>query len=468
MHVAVVGGGISGLAAAEELLRSDPRVQVTLFDAAPTLGGIIRTERHDGWVIESGPEVMLAAKQAGVEFCTRVGVADRLHGTAPAGRAFVRRGTRLHRLPAGLSGLVPTQVAPLLRSRLLSWSGKSRALAEPFIPQRHDGDEESVEAFVVRRLGREAYDWLVEPLLSGIFAGDGSRLSIDAAFPQLREWETQYGSLLRGARRRKRASGPPFVSLPGGLGELVAAAAASLRTSGRATIRSGILVRTVCVGDGDQPVVTLDSGEGLPADAIIIAASPAATSRLLREAVPEAAALLASIPMSSVAIVTLGYDATAIRRPLDATGYVVPRADAGAVLACTWSSAKFPDRAPAGKALLRVFIGGGGREAAARMSDEWLVAEARHEVATVLGASGEPDLVRVVRWTDAMPQYTLGHRARVDAVGADVARRPWLALAGNAYDGVGIPDCIRSGQVAARRVLAALVPAAPAVIGVSA
>ena len=455
MHVVVIGGGISGLAAAEELLRADTRLRVTLLEAAPILGGIIQTERHDGYVIEAGPDVLLATKPAGVEFCARVGVADRLQGTAPAGRAFVRRGTSLYRLPSGLSGLVPAQAGPLLGSRLLSWRGKLRVLAEPIIPRRRDGGEESVEAFVVRRLGREMYDRLVEPLLSGIFAGDGSRLSIDAAFPHLRAWETEDGSLLRGARRRARVQASAFVTLPGGLGELVDAAAATLRASGRATIRSGSPVRSAGAAYGAPPVVLLETGEAVAADAVIIAASPAATAAIVRDDCPEAAALLAGIPTSSVAIITLGYDAASIPRALDATGYVVPRADSGPVLACTWSSAKFPGRAPSGKALLRVFLGGGGREAAARQSDDWLLAEARHEVATVLGASGEPELTRIARWTDAMPQYTLGHRARVEAIREQVSRRPWLALAGNACNGVGIPDCIRSGQLAARRVLAA-------------
>ena len=465
MHVVVIGGGISGLAAAEELLRSDSRVRVTLIDAAATLGGMIGTERHDGYVIETGPDVLLAAKPAGIEFCARVGVGDRLQGTAPAGRAFVRRGTRLDRLPSGLSGLVPAETGPLLGSRLLRWSGKVRALAEPLVPRRRDGAEESVEAFVTRRLGREMYEWLVEPLLSGIFAGDGSRLSINAAFPQLKAWETQYGSLVRGARRRKPAPGSAFVSLPGGLAELVDATVATLCASGRTAIRSGTLVRSVGAAYGAQPVVVLDAGERLTADAVIVAASPAATAGLIHDEAPEAARLLTGMPASSVAIVTLGYDSASIRRPLDATGYVVPRADPGPVLACTWSSAKFPGRAPAGKALLRVFFGGGGREAAARQADDWLLAEARHEIETVLGASGDPELVRVVRWTDAMPQYTLGHRARVEAVREQVSRRPWLALAGNAYEGVGIPDCIRSGQRAARRVLDARTSGATEPIG---
>jgi oxygen-dependent protoporphyrinogen oxidase len=238
--------------------------------------------------------------------------------------------------------------------------------------------------------------------------------------------------------------------------------------SGRVSIRSGTVVRSVGAAYGAPPVVVLEAAAPVPADAVIVAASPAATAGILREAAPEAAEELARIPTSSVAIVTLGYDASCIRRPLDATGYVVPRAESGPVLACTWSSAKFPGRAPAGKALLRVFFGGGGREAGPRQSDDWLLAEARHEVATMLGASGDPGLVRIVRWLDAMPQYTLGHRSRVAAIGEQIARRPWLALAGNAYDGVGIPDCIRSGQLAARRVLSARGSSAPVAAGMSA
>jgi protoporphyrinogen/coproporphyrinogen III oxidase len=456
VHVVVVGAGISGLAAAEELLRSNAKATVTLLDSAPEIGGMIRTERYQGYLIERGPDVILAGKPAGVDFCARVGLGNRLQGTAPTGRAYVRRGRHLHRLPAGLSGLVPTQAGPLLRSSLISWPGKLRALAEPLVPARPDGPEESVEAFVVRRLGREMYEWLVEPLLSGIYAGEGSRLSIDAAFPQLRSWETQYGSLLRGARRREHPAGAAFVSLPGGLGELVEAAAAALRGTGRATMRTATGVRTIAATSGGVPVVITDAGEQLAADAVIVAASATGSAAVVRDAAPELADLLAAVPMSSVAIVTLAYDASAIRHVLDASGYVVPRADSGPVLACTWSSAKFPGRAPAGKALVRVFFGGGGREAAALQDDDSLLHQAQRELATILGASGDPELSRVVRWRDAMPQYTLGHRARVRSIAERVALVPWLALAGNALNGVGIPDCIHSGQLAARRVLAGM------------
>lgn len=466
-HVVVVGGGISGLATAEALLRGAPDVHVTVLDAAPRLGGIVGTERADGFVMERGPDVFLAAKQATQELAGRVGVAERMTGTNPAVRgAYVMRAGRLHRVPDGLTGLVPSRLAPIAATGLLSWRGKLRLAAEPLVRAREDDGDESVASFVARRMGREAYARLVEPLLAGIYAGDAAQLSIDATFPQLRAMEREHGGLLRGVARQ-RAGGEPapagdvrefaprsgFLSFRTGMQELVDALEAALERSGRVTLRRDARVRAATVA---PPAVLLDDDTRIAADAVVVATPAHEAARLLADVDDALAADLAAIEHGSAATVTVAVPRHAVRRPLDATGYVIPRAEGRAVLACTWSSTKFVDRAPAGWSLFRVFVGGVGREAVVERSDDALVSLARAELREIMGVDAAPRLTRVVRWMRAMPQYTLGHVPRVARIEARVAAIPGLALAGNAYRGVGIPDCIRSGERAAGAVLAHL------------
>lgn len=455
MRVAIVGGGISGLAAAEALVRSESSVEVTVLEAADRLGGVIRTERTGGYVIEHGPDVLLAAKPAARELCERIGLGARLHGTTPGiGRAYILTRGRLRPLPAGMSGLVPARPAAFLLTAPLAWGARLRAAVEPLVRKGDAHREETVEQFMVRRLGRGMYEAIVEPLLSGIHAGDGRELSIDAAFPQLREREQQHGSLARGAGRARRP-GPAFLSLPGGLGEMVDALGAALEATGRVALSTGAEVRRLTVADCGA-LLELASGERRNADAVILAVPSGPMGRLVGGLSATAAALLESVRTSSVSIVTLACPVASVGHPIDASGYAVPRREGRPVLACTWSSAKFPGRAPAGQALFRVFIGGAGRADVAEGDDASLIAIAREELAVTLGVDSPPGLVRVTRWPGAMPQYTLGHRERMARVGEVLAGAPWLALAGNFRDGVGISDCIRSGQRAAAEVLAHL------------
>jgi oxygen-dependent protoporphyrinogen oxidase len=466
-HVVVVGGGISGLAAVERLLRARPDARVTLLDAAPRLGGVIETERVHGpggdFVLERGPDVVLAAKPATRELCERLGIADRLCGTAARG-AYVWRAGALHRVPQGLTGLVPSRLAPIATTPLLSWRGKLRLAAEWVLPPgRHDGDE-SVAEFVTRRFGAEAYAHLVEPLLGGIYAGDARRLGVLATFPQLRALERERGGLLRGVARGGRggarqpaASGPAFLTLPGGLGELVDVLARALARDPRVTVRQRTPARAVLAAPGRGGVrVALADGAVLWADAAVLATPAHEAARLLAGIDPALARELGAIEHASTATVTLALPRSAVPRALDATGYVVPRAAGRRALACTWVSSKFAGRAPADAALFRVFFGGAGREREIDVDDDALVAAARDELRETLGAAGAPLLARVARWDHAMPQYAVGHRERVARIEGTVARHPALALAGNAYHGVGIPDCIRSGERAAERVVTAL------------
>jgi oxygen-dependent protoporphyrinogen oxidase len=476
-HVVVVGGGISGLSAAERLTREDAAVRVTVLEGAPRLGGPIQTERRDGFVLELGPDVVVASKPATRALCERLGIGHRLHGTNPAARgAYVLRGGRLHRLPPGLSGLMPTRLLPFIASGLLSPAGKTRVLAEPLVPGRVHGPEESVAEFVTRRLGREMYERLVEPLLTGIYAGDGTALSLAATFPQLAAMERSHGGLLRGVRAarvaaeaRAEPAGSVFLSLPTGMHELVEALERRLAATGRVTIRRRTQVRAVEPDGAGGARVRLADGETLEADAVVVATPAHAAAELLRDADVALAAELEGIPHTSTAIVTLAYDAASLPRRLDATGYVVPRVERREVMACTWSSTKFLGRAPADAALVRLFLGGAHHAHVVDEDETALVARARAELRETLGLEAAPRFSRVVRWERGMPQYHRGHRERVARVEARIAaRHGWLALAGNAYHGVGIPDCIRSGERAAERALAAVASGAGVAAAVAA
>ncbi len=465
-HVVVVGGGIAGLAAAYRLTRLDPPVAVTLIDAEQRLGGKILTEHLDGFTIEGGPDSFLSIKPRGVGLCTELGLSALLQGTTPRPhRAFVRRGDRLHELPEGLTGLVPTRLQPILRSCLLSPWGKVRFAADAVLPARRDEADESLAHFVRRRLGREVYERLVEPLMAGIYAGDGEQLSLAATFPRLREGERVHGGLIRGVVASRTVPSPvdgapalpPFVAPSAGMETLVDALIRELR---------GAAVR-ICLGSPvhaverdtspqmdhlDRYRVELATGEAIGADGVVVAVPAFVAAELLAGFDAELATALGAIPHASSAIVSLAYPEGDIPRVLDAHGYVIPRAEARAALACTWTSAKWRGRAPDGMALIRVFVGRFGQEQLLAGDDDALVAIARAELRETLGIAAPPSLTRVHRWPDGMPQYTMGHLDRLVTIERSLAHDPAVALAGAAYRGVGIPDCIESGEAAAVRV----------------
>jgi len=448
--VAIVGGGITGLAAALRL--TEAGVPFVLIESAERLGGKIATERIDGFVIEGGPDCLLAAKPAGVAFCRTLGLLDRLRGTNPAfRRTFVQRRGRLHELPEGLTGLVPSRITPLLATQLLSPLARLRAGLEAIVPARRVGGEESIAAFVTRRFGREAYDWLVEPLLSGIYAGDGERLSLAATFPQLVELERTQGSVVRSMLRRrlrggKTGGGVPtgFVTPAGGLGELVEAAAQRLPAG---SVRVGLGVEALTVHD-DGYTVRLADGDRFTTSAVILTTPAFASAKVLRILDPVLARELEAVPFVSTATVSLAFPAAAIPvgRRLSGYGYVSPRAEGSPVVACTWTSNKFPDRVPADGVLIRFFIGREGQEEIVFQPDATLVGLARAELARLFGITGEPRLSRVFRWERGMPQYVIGHEQRIERITRLVGRHPGLHLAGASYTGVGIPDCIAAGQ----------------------
>jgi oxygen-dependent protoporphyrinogen oxidase len=460
-HAVVLGGGITGLAAAHRLLQLDvpPGLRVTLVEADVRLGGKIVTERSDGFLIEGGPDSFLATKPRGIGLCTELGIGVRpqlqLVGVTPQRRrAFVLWHGRLHDLPEGLSGLVPTRLAPLARSSLLSPLGKARVALDYVLPARRDGGDESLGGFIRRRLGREAWERLVEPLMAGIYAADGDQLSLAATFPQLRDAERRYGGLIKGVLAARRLAPAPvpapesaFLTPAGGLDTLVTALEQRLR-DGQAALMRGVAAAAV-MPSGSGFAVRLAAGGSIEADAVIVATPAYATADLLADFDPGLSAELAAIPHASTAIVTLAYRREVISHPLDGHGYVIPRAAGSPILACTWSSRKWADRASEGYELIRVFIGRAGQENVLTADDESLVALAVQEVAARLGVTAPASLTRVRRWPRGMPQYLLGHPERVDRIEAACRKHAGLYLAGNAFHGVGLPDCIASGERAA-------------------
>jgi len=464
-HLVVVGGGIAGLSAAYHAIKKSREqalpVQVTLIESDAHWGGKIVTDRAPlgdmQFIIEGGPDSFLAAKPYATALCKELGLSERLHGTnLNQKNTYVLHRNRLEPLPDGLSMMIPTNVQAILGSHLVSWPGKARMGLDFIQPAKNISGDESLGAFVSRRLGREAYENLIEPLMSGIYAGDGDQLSLASTFPYLRDLEIQYGSLARGAlEMRKRSndqtvqrSRSAFLTPTTGLAEIVEKLVESLKS--KVDLRLNTKASRITNYESHYHV-ELEIGETLEADSIILATPAFVSGTLLASLDPTLASDLQSIPYVSTATVSLAYRLSDIPRALDGYGYVIPRREGRKALACTWTSTKFPHRAPEGYALVRVFAGRAGQDIPWREND--LLALAKEELKLTLGLNNEPILSRVFMWDKAMPQYNLGHPEILKRIDAALENHPGLALAGNGYRGIGIPDCIHSGELAVERVL---------------
>jgi len=463
-HIVIIGGGIAGLSAAYYAQKKAPEASITLLESAGRWGGKIATDRvtfDDGqFIIEGGPDTFLATKPWAVALCKELGLGERLHGTNPAQKnTYVLHRDRLEPLPDGLAMMIPTNVQAILATRLVSWFGKARMGLDFMLPPHAPNGDESLGAFVSRRLGREAYENLIEPLMSGIYAGNGDRLSLASTFPYLFDLEQKYGSLARGAleMRKKMPSTPgsrsAFLTPTTGLAEIVEALTARLDSLG-VELRLNTTVSRL-THSASTYLLGLMDGSTLSADALILATPAYVSGKLLMTIDPALAADLQSIPYASTATVTLAYRQSELGRELDGYGYVIPRSAGRKALACTWTSTKFPHRAPQGYALIRVFIGRAGQENDIPWSEPELLALAREELQLTLGIRAEPTVARVFMWDKAMPQYNLGHPVILKRIDAALENHPALALAGNGYRGIGIPDCIHSGELAADRILSA-------------
>jgi oxygen-dependent protoporphyrinogen oxidase len=479
MNLIIVGGGIAGLSAAYYAQKNAPDAQITLLEAGGRWGGKITTDRvpFDGgdFIIEGGPDTFLATKPWAVALCKELGLSERLHGTNPKNKnTYVLHKKKLQPLPDGLAMMIPTNIPSILKSQLVSWPGKARMGLDFLLPSHNGAHDESLGHFVSRRLGREAYENLIEPLMSGIYAGDGDLLSLRSTFPYLHDLEHKYGSLAHGAlkmrqqmasgvrslptsrRRRESSDSVPgsrsaFLTPTTGLAEIVEALVETLTEIG-ADLCLNTPVSQITKADS-RYLVDLSTGETLEADSVILATPAPVSGSLLASFDPELATVLGSIPYASTATVTMAYRQSDLFRPLDGYGYVIPRREGRRVLACTWTSTKFPHRAPEGYALIRVFVGRAGQESDIPWNEVGLLELAREELELTLGITVEPLVSRVFIWESAMPQYNLGHPEKLAKIDAALEKYPGLALAGNGYRGIGIPDCIHSGELAIEKIL---------------
>ena len=462
--VVVVGGGIAGLAAAHRLVelsrqRSAPQ-NVILLEAGRRLGGSIATERVDGFVIEAGPDSFISEKPWALQLCERIGFTRRLVRTRDEHRrTYVVHNGALHPLPDGFLLLAPTRLWPLVFSRLFSWPGKLRMALDLVLPRGPQRSDESLGAFVTRRLGREALERVAQPLVGGIYTADPDTLSLAATMPRFLEMERQRRSLIwamwsqqrRAPRAGRATSGARwslFVSVDDGMQSLVDALAERLPAD---AVRLGAAV-TKLGRDGSRWRIVTAAGDTLAADGVVLAVPAHQSARLVQDLDPTLAGHLRGIPYASSATVSLAYRADQIPRPLDGFGFVVPLVEARSIVACTYSSVKYPGRAPDDRVLLRAFVGGAMQQQLFDQDDSTMAENVRRELRELLGIANEPLLTRIHRHPHAMPQYCVGHLDRMACIDAALARHPGLALAGNAYRGVGIPDCVHSGELAAEQV----------------
>jgi len=460
VDVAVVGGGIAGLSAAHALHRLG--VSYRLLEGSPRLGGVIRTEREDGFVMEAGPDAILAQKPAAVDLTRELGLGDRLIPTNPAQKTvFVLHRGRLLPLPDGMMLGVPTRFAPMVTTSLFSWTGKLRMAAEVRMRPRPDAGDESIASFLGRHFGKEAAERIGEPLLAGIHAGAPEQLSMLSAFPRFVEMERRHGSLIRAmwkAPRPKAGAPAAFVSFPGGLQELADALAARVQPAAMVDRP----VRALRPAPGGWEIES-GGGETLAAKALILALPSRAAARLLGAVDAGLADALGAFRSVSTAVVYLGYRRADVGHPLDGYGVVIPRGEGLRASGLGFVSTKFPGRAPEGHVLLRAFLGGARDPDVLVDDDDALVDRAAAECTPVLGLRGAPVLARVFRWPHATPQMEVGHTARMAWIDAQADARRGLYLTGAGLRGTGIPDMLADGARQAHRAAAWLAGrAAPA------
>lgn len=449
MRVAVIGGGVSGMSAAYRLREGGAAPVV--FEASARAGGMLRTERVDGYVIERGPDSIITTKPAAAQLAEELGLSEHIVRTNTAARgAYVATRGKLVRIPAGFQLLAPSNLESLEASGILSAKGMARVREEPTVPCRTNIEDESLGSFVRRRFGEELLERIAQPMAGGIYGTDPEHLSLRATLPRFLDMELE-GSLIEGLAQRAKAGAAQaagaryglFISFDAGIGLLPETLAQSLQECIRLNTPVGSVQKS---GAGY-------SVDGEAFDAVILATTAHKAVPLLPADAGAVRAILEAIPFGSGAIVTFAFDRDEIPHALDAAGFVVPAIEGFTLMASTWSSLKWAGRAPEGKVLLRAFMGGYHLPEVPTWDDARLVQAARDDFGSLMGITAAPQLVRVDRWVEMMPRYVVGHAARMDALDEAVARCEGLELAGNAYRGVGIPDSIASGAAAAARIL---------------
>jgi oxygen-dependent protoporphyrinogen oxidase len=421
------------------------------------VGGCISTYSLDDTLIELGPDAFITEKPAVLDLCKRLGIENRIIGTSKVNRrTYVANNGKLVPLPEGFMMMAPTQTLPMLGSPLFSWDAKMRMLKEPFVKPSPEGADETLSEFVERRLGREVLDKVVQPLVGGIYTADPDKLSVHAALPRIVEMERKYGSLTKGMVASQKARGESgarygmFVTFDDGLGVLVQSLVNALPAG---TVRTHSLVSRVRRGSTNEFELEFTDGRKMVVDGVVIATASFHASDILSDLDSELSATLAKTSYASSGVLNLIYRKSDIPHALDSFGFVVPRTERRTILACSFSSVKWPDRTPQDKVLVRVFIGGALQPDIYDLSDEQIECLMWEDLHTYLGIKALPLLSVISRFPRAMPQYHVGHLANMKKVEERLAEQPGLALAGNGYYGVGIPDCVASGEKAAAKIL---------------
>ncbi|MFQ5589421.1 MAG: protoporphyrinogen oxidase, partial [Nitrospiria bacterium] len=453
--VAIIGGGITGLSTAyflQEAIKKENRpIDLCLVEASARLGGKITSERVDGFVIEGGPDSFITQKKWGMTLIRDLGLTDRLVQTHPVNKSvFILSKGRLVPMPQGFNLMVPGKLLPFALSPLISLPGKARMGMDLFIPKRASTEDESIASFVRRRLGEEAVQLFAEPILAGIFAGDAEKLSMKAAFPQFALLEQAHGSLIKGMLKRqgaaaKKGAPPPkwslFVTLEEGLSSIVSEIRKRLD---RVEIKTDSPVIAVSPLQSGYEVVT--ASERLTADSVVLTTPTYKAADWIQSWDGALSESLRKITYVSTATVSLGFHKKDVSHSLDGFGFVIPRREGSSMMASTWSSTKFPGRAPKDYVLIRVFMGGAYHQDVVDQSDTALIAIVRKELQSILGITAEPVVARAFRWHQANPQYHVGHLDLVSNIERETQKHPGLFLTGASYRGVGIPDCIQQGM----------------------
>jgi oxygen-dependent protoporphyrinogen oxidase len=479
-HIVIIGGGITGLAAAHSVLErcseSRRQVQVTLLEASPRLGGIFQTQERDGFLLERGPDSFISEKPEALQLIRRLGIESQLIETNQNHRrSFIVNQGRLLPIPEGFHLLAPGQLWPFVKSGVFSWFGKARIAMDLFLPRRStkaDGaNDESLANFVRRRLGQEALERMAQPMVGGIYTADPERLSLRATMPRFLEMEHHHRSLIRALQRASKegVSGARyslFLSFDHGMQVLTDKLAERIlnfkfpgdqgANSAKVCLRVNTAVDSLMLERRDRSarwLLKIGQSETLAADAVCLALPAYISARLLSKVDAQLASELDGISYASSATINLTYKRGDIPHPLDGFGFVVPFTEKRTLIACTFSSVKFAGRAPEDFVLLRAFVGGALQPEVLDLDDAQLLPAILADLCDLLGVTAHPRFSSIARWHKAMPQYHLGHLERVQRIEEQIASLPGLALAGNAYSGIGIPDCIRSGETSAHKLL---------------
>lgn len=458
--IVIIGGGISGLAAAHRVLELNQAAEVTVLEASDRLGGTIQTEQRDGFLIERGPDAFISEKPHAIALAKRLGIESQLIQTNEEDRrSFIVRDGRLRAVPEGFQLMAPSRMWPFITSDIFSIAGKVRMAADLFLPRRstNGSTDESLASFVRRRLGEEALVRMAQPMVGGIYTADPETLSLRATLPRFLDMEQKHRSLIcamlrQGREQKKGTSGARyslFMSFERGMQVLVDAVTRVTRIN--ADLRVKTRAQRLTFDQGWT--ITTDKDERIKADAVCLAVPAYVAASLLEDTHEQLAQKLRKIKYASTATINFGYRRAAIAHPLNGFGFVVPFIEKRSLIACSFSSVKFPGRAPKDHVLLRAFAGGALQPEIFALDESEMSRRVESDLRELLGIREDPRFIEVAKWERSMPQYEVGHLERVDEIEAFVNQIPGLALAGNAYRGTGVPDCVRSGEAAAEALL---------------